>query len=106
PIAQITRQYLDYLHRAEELNLNLGSEFVYIAALLIQIKSRCLLAPDPDLAPAEDPRQELVALLLDADQVRHGAEFLKQKLEINAATWSKTSIDEFPEPPDEESPEP
>src|SRR5579863_2546037 len=79
PIADITRQYLDYLHQAGELNIDLGSEFVYMAALLIHIKSRCLLASDPELGREEDPRAELVRQLLDYDQVRHGAEFLKQK---------------------------
>ena len=47
PIAEITRQYLNYLHRAEELNIDLGADFVYIAALLIHIKSRSLLLPAP-----------------------------------------------------------
>ena len=64
PIAAITRQYLDYLQQAEALDLELGSEFAYMAALLIHIKSRCLLATDPEVAE-EDPRQELVRLLLD-----------------------------------------
>ena len=100
PIAEITRQYLDYLDQASELDVDLGSEFAYMAALLIHIKSRSLLAPDPELAAREeDPRQELVRLLLDQDQVRQGAEFLQQKLEIAEATWSKSSIGEFQEPP-------
>jgi len=47
PIAEITRQYLDYLDQAEELNIDLGAEFVYMAATLIQIKSRSLLPADP-----------------------------------------------------------
>ena len=106
PIAQITRQYMDYLHQAEKLDLELGSEFAYIASLLIHIKSRCLLASDPEMAQREeDPRQELVRLLLDHDQVRQGAEFLKQKLEITQATWSKPSIEDFRVPPGQELPE-
>lgn len=98
PIAAITRQYLDYLHRAEQLDIDLGAEFAYIAALLIHIKSRSLLASDPELpVREEDPRQELMRLLLDHDQVRHGAEFLKQKLELAQSTWSKSSEEDFPE---------
>ena len=90
PIAQITRQYLDYLHQAEELNIDLGAEFVYMAATLIQIKSRCLLPADPaqPVAGSEDPRQALVRQLLDHEQVSHAAEFLGQKLEVAQATWS------------------
>ena len=96
PIAEITRQYLNYLHQAEELNLDLGSEFVYMAALLIQIKSRCLLARDPEIAAhEEDPRQELVRQLLHHEQMRQGAEFLQQKLEIAQAAWSRSSMEEF-----------
>jgi segregation and condensation protein A len=96
PIANITRQYLDYLHQAGELNIDLGSEFVYMAALLIHIKSRCLLASDPELAGhEEDPRAELVRQLLDYDQVRHGAEFLKQKLQLAEVAWSRSSVDDF-----------
>jgi segregation and condensation protein A len=90
PIAEITRQYLDYLDKAEELNINLGAEFVYMAATLIQIKSRCLLPADPaqQSAGPEDLRQELVRQLLDHQQVCQAAEFLGQKLEVTQATWS------------------
>ena len=98
PIAEITRQYLNYLHRAEELNIDLGADFVYIAALLIHIKSRSLLPTGPDTSHSEaDPRQELIQQLLDHDQLRQGAEFLRQKLEIAGATWSKPPSEQLPE---------
>jgi segregation and condensation protein A len=98
PISEVTRQYLEYLDRAEQLDIDLGAEFTYIAALLIHIKSRSLLTRDPELATGEeDPRQELVRLLLDHDQVRAGAEFLRQKLELAQATWSKSLAPEFQE---------
>src|SRR5689334_16242930 len=71
PIAEITRQYLEYLQQADELNVDLGADFIYMAALLIHIKSRCLLPPDPELRGREpDPREELVRQLLDHDQLR------------------------------------
>jgi segregation and condensation protein A len=96
PIAEITRQYLDYLKNAEALDLDLGSEFAYMAATLIQIKSRLLLPPDPEIAAREpDPRQELIRQLLHHDQVRQAAEFLHQQLEVTGATWTKGSIGEF-----------
>ena len=63
PIASITQQYLEYVQRAMELDIELSSEFVYMAATLIHIKSRLLLPKDPELdkiSPEEDPRQELV----------------------------------------------
>jgi segregation and condensation protein A len=100
PIADITRQYLEYLDAAEELDLDLSAEFAYMASVLIHIKSRCLLARDPEIAAREeDPRDELVRLLLDHDQVRQGAEFLKQKLEVAEATWSKSSVGDFQDAP-------
>src|SRR4029077_18393367 len=67
PIAKITEQYLEYLHLMEEMNVDLASEFLLIAAQLIYIKSRTLLPPDPDARPEEqeDPRAELVRRLLE-----------------------------------------
>src|SRR6204780_498111 len=61
PIARITQQYLDYMQRAVEMNVELSAEFVYMAATLIHIKSRMLLPRDPELAKFEqedDPRKE------------------------------------------------
>ena len=99
PIARITRQYLDYLESAAALDLDLGAEFAYMAATLIQIKSRLLLPPDPELARREpDPAQELVRQLMEHDQLRHAAEFLDQQLEVTGATWTKGSIAEFQAP--------
>src|SRR5262249_40275329 len=65
PIAKITEQYLAFLHLMEDMNVDVASEFIVIAAQLIYIKSRMLLPPDPDAAPEEqeDPRNELVRRL-------------------------------------------
>ena len=67
PIATITQQYLDYINKAREMDIDLGAEFVYMAATLIHIKSRLLLPPDPAASPEEqeDPRTELVNRLLE-----------------------------------------
>ena len=97
PIAEITRQYLDYLHRAQELNIDLGADFIYFAALLIHIKSRTLLPADPEIARREpDPRELLIRQLMDHEQLLKGAAFLQQKLEIAEATWSRPPCEEFP----------
>lgn len=99
PIAEITSQYLDYLKSAEFQDLDLGAEFAYMAATLIEIKSRLLLPPDPELAAREpDPRQELIRQLLERDEVRKAAEFLQQKLEIAGASWTQGSMAQFEEP--------
>ena len=51
PIATITSQYLEYMDKAREMDIDLGAEFVYMAATLIHIKSKMLLPRDPALAP-------------------------------------------------------
>lgn len=98
PIARITAQYLDYLQKAIELDIELSSEFVYMAATLIHIKSRLLLPRDPELdkiAPEEDPRQELVHRLLEHERFKNAAEMLQQKRVIEEAIWSNPQIDQF-----------
>src|SRR6201981_606134 len=91
-ISQITSQYLDYLHKLEELNVDVSSEFIYMAASLIYIKSKMLLPPDP-LASAEeqaaDPREELVQRLLEHEKFKNAAALLYQRQQIEENVWSK-----------------
>ena len=58
PIAQITAQYLEYMQKALEMDIELSAEFVYMAATLIHIKSRMLLPRDPELR--EDRRRKKI----------------------------------------------
>src|SRR5690349_4676835 len=98
PIARITQQYLEYMQRALELDIELSSEFVYMAATLIHIKSRLLLPRDPELdkiSPEEDPRAELVERLIEHDRFKNAAEMLQQKRVIEDAIWSNPQIREF-----------
>ena len=90
PIAKITEQYLSYLRLLEEMNVDLASEFILIAAQLIYIKSRMLLPPDPDASPEEqeDPRAELVRLLLEYEKFRNAAQKLYQREMIENAAWT------------------
>src|SRR5581483_7846671 len=82
PIASITAQYLEYLEKAREMDVELGAEFVYMAATLIHIKSKMLLPRDPDLEglsyTSDDPRQELVERLLEHERFKNAAEMLQQ----------------------------
>src|SRR5947208_12424467 len=64
PIAQITEQYTAYLDTMRELDLDIASEYVALAAELIYVKSRMLLPRAPG-APEEDPRLELARRLLE-----------------------------------------
>jgi len=99
PIATITSQYLEYLDKAREMDLDLGAEFVYMAATLIHIKSKMLLPRDPALAAEgendEDPRKELVDRLLEHERFKNAAEMLQQKRMIEENVWSNPQIKAF-----------
>ena len=98
PIAQITAQYLEYMQRALEMDVELSAEFIYMAATLIHIKSKMLLPRDPELdklLPEEDPRKELVDRLLEHERFKSAAEMLHQKRVIEEAVWSNPQIEQF-----------
>ncbi len=98
PIASITAQYLEYMQRAIEMDVDLGAEFVYMAATLIHIKSRMLLPKDPELekiSPEDDPRQELVDRLLEHERFKNAAEMLQQKRLVEEAAWSNPQMSAF-----------
>jgi len=97
PIARITAQYLTYVERIRDLDVNVASEFIYMAAVLIHIKSKMLLPRDP-LAPADaldDPRNELVNRLLEHEKFKSAAQMLLQKQQIEDAVLSNPAIREF-----------
>ncbi len=75
PMAQVTHQYLDYVEQIRKQNLELAAEYLLMAAMLIEIKSRMLLPVAPTVAgeEAEDPRAELVRRLLEYEQMKLAA---------------------------------
>jgi segregation and condensation protein A len=75
PLASVTRQYLQYVDQIRRHNLELASEYLLMAAMLIEIKSRMLLPPkkSPDGGEPEDPRAELVRRLVEYEQIKLGA---------------------------------
>lgn len=99
PIATITSQYLEFMDKAREMDIDLGAEFVYMAATLIHIKSRMLLPRDPALEKegdaVDDPRQELVDRLLEHERFKNAAEMLQQKRLIEENVWSNPQIKSF-----------
>jgi segregation and condensation protein A len=72
PMAGVTRQYLSYVDEIRQHNLELAAEYLLMAAMLIEIKSRMLLPPKKVAAgeEAEDPRAELVRRLLEYEQMK------------------------------------
>ena len=75
PMASVTRQYLAYVEQIRKTNLELASDYLLMAALLIEIKSRMLLPPkrSAEGAEAEDPRAELVRRLVEYEQIKTAA---------------------------------
>ncbi len=75
PLASVTRQYLAYVEQIRQHNLELASDYLLMAAMLIEIKSRMLLPPrkSADGKEAEDPRAELVRRLVEYEQMKFAA---------------------------------
>jgi segregation and condensation protein A len=99
PIGKITAQYLVYVEKIRELDVNVAAEFIYMAAVLIHIKSKMLLPRDP-MAPAEeqeDPRSELVNRLLEHEKFKSAAQMLLQKQQIEEAVLTNPALKDFME---------
>jgi segregation and condensation protein A len=98
PIALITAQFLDYCQQLKQTDVDAAGEFIYMASLLIHIKSKTLLPRDPsDVigADSEDPRRELVERLLEHERFKAAAQMLRQKQQIEEATWSNPGMRQF-----------
>jgi len=97
PIGRITGQYLAYVEKLRELDVNVAAEFIYMAAVLIHIKSKMLLPRDPASASdaQDDPRAELVNRLIEHEKFKSAAQMLMQKQQIEDAVWSNPALKEF-----------
>ena len=97
PIAKITAQFLSYVERLKGTDVDVAGEFIYMASLLIHIKSKMLLprtAAGPEEA-AEDPRRELVERLLEHERFKSAAQMLQQKQMLESASWTNPGMREF-----------
>lgn len=96
PIALITEHYLEYLSLAEEIDLELTSEFLLMACTLLSIKARMLLPKrvmEPDEDNEEDPRQDLVEKLLEYKQYKDKANIFKE-IEKEQSRYFWREVDE------------
>ena len=89
PLAEITRQYMQYIELMQELQLELAGEYLVMAATLAEIKSRMLL-PRPKLAEdsEEDPRAELVRRLQEYERYKRAAEEMDSLPRLERDVWS------------------
>jgi segregation and condensation protein A len=97
PIAKITAQFLAYVDQLKSTDMDVAGDFIYMASLLIHIKSKMLLprAPAGPDDTADDPRRELVERLLEHERFKNAAQMLQQKQMLEAATWSNPGVREF-----------
>ena len=111
PLASVTRQYLEYVDQIRKHNLELASEYLLMAAMLIEIKSRMLLPPkkSADGGEAEDPRAALMRRLVEYEQIKLGAaklnampllgrDFLRAQVHIEqslAPRWPEVNADDL-----------
>lgn len=95
PIAEITKQYMEYIKMMEMLDLDIVGDFLVMAATLMQIKSRMLLPPDPmeEEDEEEDPRDELVRRLQEYKKFKEIADALKEK-ELKRKDFFSRTVDE------------
>ena len=78
PMAQVTTQYLIYVDQIREHNLELAAEYLLMAAMLIEIKSRMLLPKPAEVAEEDDPRAELVRRLMEYEAIKLAAQRLDE----------------------------
>ncbi len=89
PMAPLTRQYLEYVDEIRQTHLELAAEYLLMAAMLIEIKSRMLLPPKKtaDGEEAEDPRAELVRRLMEYEQTKLQAAALGNAPQFGRDFW-------------------
>ena len=89
-MAPLTRQYLEYVDVMRTKNLELAAEYLVMAAMLMEIKSRMLLPRPPVVAAEEeDPRAELVRRLLEYERIKQARAGARRRCRRSAATCSR-----------------
>ena len=91
-IESITKQYIDYLHKQESMNLEIASEYLVMASELVEIKSKMLLpnSKKEDEEEEEDPREELVQRLLEYQAYKEITKVLEEKENLRRDIYTKS----------------
>ena len=92
PVALVCDQFQEYLALMDELDLDIAAEYIYEAALLIQLKARVLLPqPEPEAGEAsEDPRRELIERLLEYQRLKEAAQTLAEVDDLRHGLWTRS----------------
>jgi segregation and condensation protein A len=97
PIFTITQDFLNYIHQMENLNIELASEFILVAATLMRIKAKLLLPRkelDPETGVEIDPREELVNRLLEYKKFKEATETLRVMEDERQSITKRGNIEE------------
>lgn len=89
PISEILEQYMAAIAEMESLDLEVSSEFLVLAATLLQIKSKMLLPSEEEDEEQEDPREELVRRLIEYKRFKEKAEFLRSRENVGYTRFYK-----------------
>jgi segregation and condensation protein A len=76
PMAELTRQYMEYVEKMRAIKLELAADYLLMSAMLIEIKSRMLLPKPAEIEEEEDPRAELVRRLMEYEAIKLAAQRL------------------------------
>jgi segregation and condensation protein A len=94
PIAAVTKQYMEYIDLMQELSLELAAEYLVMAAILAEIKSRMLLPRSPEAEATEaDPRAELVRRLQEYERFKQAAEDMDKLPRLDRDNFAVTADD-------------
>ena len=99
-VSEITDQYLEIVRSANDLDMDEASDFLVMAATLLEIKSRAMLPRQPQTEGEEDPETELIRRLEEYKQIRESADRMKEFEEAARHVFTKLP-EEYPLPPQE-----
>lgn len=96
PVAEITEQYMEYIQTMQHLELNIASEYLVMAATLLEIKSKMLLPAQENTDHfdeyEEDPREELMERLIEYRKYKEAAEDLKEKEQDDQQIFTRPPV--------------
>jgi segregation and condensation protein A len=87
PMAELTRQYMQYVETMRSARLELAAEYLLMSAMLIEIKSRMLLPRQQEIAQESDPRAALVRRLLEYESIKLAAQQLDELPQVGRDIW-------------------
>jgi len=105
PISKMTKEFFDYLHYMQELDLEIAGDFLVMAAELMEVKAKMLLPPEPGQEEEEDPRANLVKRLIEYKRFKEVASDLvfreSEQMKVAYRGYVESDPRVFDEPDDE-----